>query len=108
MVKAIKKSIKENDLTLVSIYKAIDRYAEVVNDPKYFFDTRWTIDEFFSRKKGIADFLDEGSKWVNYIDWKNKNGKTSMQPHYKPSKAKVFNPDIDKVEEINVNLDVDI
>lgn len=73
MISAIKKSIKENDLTLQQVFQAIDRYSQVVNDTRYFFDTRWTIEEFFSRRKGIVDFLDEGSKWVNYQSWLNKS-----------------------------------
>lgn len=106
--KAYEKASKELKLSTEDIKLAIDRYNEVLKAEGYYFKYKWSLAQFLSRGLGIKEFLDEGSKWVNYIDWKNKNGKTSLQPHYKPSKAKAFNPDIDKVEEINVNLDVDI
>lgn len=55
------KTFKEDD-----IKKYIDRYKQVLDDKKYFFDYKWTLEEFLKRKEGIGSFTDEGSKWANY------------------------------------------
>jgi|GEM_PF-4766975 len=64
-----------------SIFKAIDRYSEVFNS-KFFFDYKWSLSDLLSRKNGLPDFMDEGSKWLSYCDWKDqkpKNGHALKQ-----------------------------
>ena len=68
--KAYQKAIKEFELN--DIFKAIDRYATVLNDTNYYFNYKWTLSEFLKQSNCIKDFLDDGSKWVNYQN-KNKN-----------------------------------
>lgn len=64
--------IKEND-----IKKAIDNYKEVL-ESEYFFNHKWTLTEFLTRKQkdtGINQlvlFLDNGTTYENYIEWCNK------------------------------------
>ena len=59
------KTYKEED-----IIKYIDRYNTVIKDNTYFFDYKWTLEDFLNRKDGIASFTDEGSKWVSYNNQK--------------------------------------
>lgn len=59
------------------IKTAIDRYKQVINDTNYYYNYSWKLGEFLTRKNGIPDFLDGGSKWQNYVADKNKK-KTSV------------------------------
>lgn len=65
-VKAIKKALKK--FNKEEIKQFISRYAIVMKDESYFFNTKWKLKEFLTRKGGILDFTDEGSKWVNYVN----------------------------------------
>lgn len=69
--KEITKALKLYSKKEIETY--IDRYAETINDKSYFFDYKWTLVEFLSRKDGISSFTDEGSKWTNYIKQTSKN-----------------------------------
>ena len=71
-IKAIQKALKK--YSLEDIKKYIERYAKVINDKNYFFDTRWGLIDFLKQKNAMPDFTDEGSKWLNYINQSNKNG----------------------------------
>lgn len=69
--KKIKDTLKEYDLE--TIKSAIDHYSEVINNQEYFYKYKWTLEQFLSRGKGLVEFTDKGSKWLNYLDFKNKN-----------------------------------
>ena len=62
--KAIKNALKE--FGEEQIKTAIDRYSQVIKDTSYYFDTKWTLCEFLKQRNAMPDFLDNGSKWVNY------------------------------------------
>ena len=64
--KTITKALKT--YTREDICKYIKRYAIVLEDDKYFFNYKWTLIDFLSRKDGISSFSDEGSKWVNFVN----------------------------------------
>ena len=68
--KQITKAIKEYGVDNVKEY--IDRYAKILQDNTYYFDTKWTLTEFLKQSNGISTFTDEGSKWLNY---NNRNSK---------------------------------
>ncbi len=78
---AINKALKEN--TIDEIKMAIERYKEVL-DSEYFFNYKWNIVDFLCRKFGYKTFLDDGSNWINYLEWKkNPNPKpTYNNPTY--------------------------
>lgn len=65
-VKAIKKALKK--FNKEEIKQFISRYALVMKDESYFFNTKWKLKEFLTRKGGILDFTDDGGKWVNYVN----------------------------------------
>ena len=73
--KAITKALKT--YTEEEIIKYIDRYDTVIKDKTYFFDYKWTLEEFLNRKFGMATFKDDGSKWVCYITNRKKEQKPS-------------------------------
>lgn len=80
--KKIKNALKEHDAEEINL--AIDHYSEILNDSNYFFKYRWGLDEFLARSKGYTEFLNNGVKWLNYLDFKNKNkpGEISRQTAY--------------------------
>ncbi len=71
----IKKAINEalrNDEEDV-ILKTIERYGQAFGDREYKFCTyKMTLDKFLTQDNGYMDWLDEGQKWINYMDFKNK------------------------------------
>lgn len=55
------------------ILRAIKRYGEAYKDKEYEFCTyKMTLDKFLTQNNGYTDWLDEGQKWINYMDFKNK------------------------------------
>lgn len=64
MNSAVERALKSYSEEEIKTY--IDRYAKVIEDKSYFFDYKWSLKDFLSRKEGISSFTDEGSKWVNY------------------------------------------
>lgn len=62
------------------IKKYIDRYKTVISDETYFFDYKWTLNEFLTRKDGVSAFTDEGSKWVSYNNQKSRKQNQTAQP----------------------------
>ena len=76
LIKAIDKALK--DYSEEEIIKCIDRYNTVIKDPKYFFDYKWTLEQFLTRKEGISEFRDDGGKWNNYC--KQTGQKQTVEP----------------------------
>lgn len=78
---AINKALKESSIDEIKM--AIERYKEVL-DSDYFFSYKWNIVDFLCRKFGYKTFLDDGSNWINYLEWKkNPNPKpTYNNPTY--------------------------
>lgn len=74
--KAIDKALKT--YTEEQIKLCIDRYNKVIKDNKYFFDYKWTLEQFLTRKEGISEFMDDGSKWNNYC--KQTGQKQTVEP----------------------------
>lgn len=76
MIKIVSKALKT--YSEEEIRACIDRYKEVLDDTSYWFNYEWKLDEFLTRKKGIADFTDNGTKWQNYLAEKSR--KTARKP----------------------------
>ncbi len=57
---------------------AIKHYAEMYHDKNYFFKYKWTLIEFLTRSNGLPEFLENGNKWVNYL---NRYNNTKQQSY---------------------------
>lgn len=66
IIKKIKEFSKDE------IIKAIDNYSSVIHDPSYFFKTKWSLEKFLKQKNALPDFLEDGEKWINYKEHKEK------------------------------------
>ena len=86
------KTYKEED-----VIKYIDRYNTIIKDNTYFFDYKWTLEDFLNRKDGIASFTDEGSKWVSYNTAKKTN--TAVQNYATHSYTKEQLNQFDSLDE---------
>lgn len=77
MKKSIDKSIK--DYSESEILEAINNYSVMYNDSAYqWCSHQWGLNEFLVRKdkdgiRQIGMFLNDGSKYLNYLSWKSKN-----------------------------------
>lgn len=68
---AISKALKQHSEE--EIKTAIKRYGQIYNDSKNHYAVsfgkyKWTLEEFLTRDKGISEFLDEGGKWIRYLE----------------------------------------
>jgi len=80
--KDIDKALKQSSLE--EIKKAIDHYAEAYHDPKYeYCKYKWGLHEFLTRKEGYKRFLDDGSKWLNYLRFKNEQQQDKPKSRYR-------------------------
>lgn len=77
MKQAIDKAIK--DYSESEILEAINNYSVMYNDSAYqWCSHQWGLNEFLVRKdkdgiRQIGMFLNDGSKYLNYLSWKSKN-----------------------------------
>ena len=75
----IKKVIKEYGV--VEVLCAISNYAEVLKDEKYtLFKYTWNLEQFLKQSNALADFTNNGVKWLNYCNWLNKTQKSLSDP----------------------------
>lgn len=95
--KAIEKALKL--YTVEDVEKCISRYSQVVNDKTYYFNYKWTLTQFLSRKEGISEFADNGGKWLNYCEHKKKNKNVSnfTERNYDESEINSFS-DLDNLD----------
>lgn len=65
-----KKEIKKkmSDFTLEEMKLAIDHYSEMLKSSYEYCNYKWSIEIFFKRSEGINQFMDDGSKWLNYTE----------------------------------------
>ena len=68
--KAITKALKEHSVDDIKV--AIDHFEEMLHSKYEYCDYAWSLEEFLSRDKGFTEFLNDGSKWLNYLNWKKK------------------------------------
>lgn len=95
ILKAIQKALKESSQS--EILKAIDNYALIYHDKDYYFKYQWTLEQFLKQKNGYKDFLDDGVKWLNYINNKNINKQNACEPDWLEDYRKNFE---DSVEDL--------
>lgn len=72
--KAIQKALKsysEEEIT-----SSIDRYATVIFDKSYFFNTKWYIDTFMTQGNCLPNFTENGERWLQYCAFVNEPKKT--------------------------------
>lgn len=99
ITQAIDKALKT--YTSEDIQTYISRYNQVIKDRTYFFDYKWTLSDFLSRKDGISAFTDEGSKWVSY---KNKKRVVSEDDNF--SRRDVSKDDMNSLFDDLDNIEV--
>lgn len=67
---AITKVLKNYSIDKIKL--AIDHYAEMYHSNYEYCDYKWSLEVFLGREKGFTEFFDDGSKWLNYLNWKKK------------------------------------
>ena len=77
MKRKIKTTLKDYDLD--TLKEIIDNYAEIVLDEKYWFDYKWTLEEFLQR--GLTKFEDGKVAKQNYLKDEYKNNSSESDPY---------------------------
>ncbi|RNC62794.1 MAG: hypothetical protein AWM53_02013 [Candidatus Dichloromethanomonas elyunquensis] len=72
----------ESGYTLEEILKAIDNYATVLKEDKYFWTYKWKLDEFLVR--GLDQFIDKNEPLKNFQRNKGENSQKMPLPLDKP------------------------
>ena len=68
--KQIDKALKEYSIDQIKL--AISHYAEAFHSDYKYCDYKWSLEKFLKQDNCLKDFLDDGTKWNNYLDYKNK------------------------------------
>jgi len=87
--KQIDKVLKEYSVEQIKI--AISHYAEALHSDYEYCSYKWSLEKFLKQDNCLKDFLDDGSKWINYLEYKNKKAysnkkelsKETSYPNYK-------------------------
>lgn len=74
--KSIDKTLKEYSKD--EIIEAINNYGDMLNSDYEYCSYKWGLDEFLiktdkDRTRQLPKFLNDGSKYLNYLAWKSKN-----------------------------------
>ena len=77
IIKAIDKALKE--YSVEEIKNGIDNYANAYHSD-FYFSYKFTLEKFLKQSNGIPDWIEEGSMYENYIDFKNKKKIKSINP----------------------------
>lgn len=99
--KNIEKALKKYSEEEIKTY--IDRYKSIISDQTYFFDYKWTLSDFLSRKDGISAFKDDGSKWVSYSNRKVVREKSDFQQ--REYSAEEMNSLFDSLDDLDKELE---
>lgn len=72
------------------IIQAVKNYKTVLDSPDHFFDYRWTLEEFLSRKGGLEKFMDQAEPLKNFLKRQSPgNGFKSQADHNSASSGKL-------------------
>jgi len=75
---------------------AIDHYAEILSSD-YFLNYKWDIKKFLKQSNAAPDFMDNGSKWANYLrDSKDKFYSWGLLPETHPKRVMLLSQ-VDKL-----------
>lgn len=74
IIKAITKALSKHSKE--EIILSIQRYGEMYHSGYEYCNYKWNLKDFLTRDKGVSEFLDEGSKWNNYLNFKNQPKKS--------------------------------
>lgn len=100
---AIDKALKKYSEEEIKTY--IERYNKVIKDRTYFFDYKWTLSDFLSRKDGISAFTDEGSKWASYSNRKVVREKSDFQQ--REYSAEEMNSLFDSLDDLDLDKELE-
>jgi hypothetical protein len=92
-INTILKSYKVDE-----VKKGIENYNTMLKDTDYVYCSyKWSLADFLSRANGFIEFLEDGSKWVNYQESKKSNTSSNQNYKQQPKKKDLF----DLLKEIN-------
>lgn len=71
----VKKKIKAYGKE--TLKQCIKRYAEAYESDYSYCSYKWGLDKFLKQTNCLEDFMDDGTKWINYLDWRDGYKKDS-------------------------------
>ena len=71
MINVLKKLLNEFDVE--QLQECIEHYSEAYHSEYQYCKYKWNLLTFFKQKNAWLEFLDDGSKWNNYLRWKQEN-----------------------------------
>lgn len=71
MKQVLKTRLNEYDVE--KLKECISHYNEAYHSEYEYCKYKWNLLTFFKQKNAYLDFMEDGSKWNNYLRWKNEN-----------------------------------
>lgn len=71
MKRLLKTRLNEYDVE--QLKECISHYSEAYHSEYEYCNYPWGLMTFFKQKNAYLDFMEDGSKWNNYLRWKNEN-----------------------------------
>lgn len=71
MKQVLKTRLNEYDVE--QLKECISHYNEAYHSEYEYCKYKWNLLTFFKQKNAYLDFMEDGSKWNNYLRWKNEN-----------------------------------
>lgn len=71
MKQVLKTRLNEYDVE--QLKECISHYKEAYHSEYEYCKYKWNLLTFFKQKNAYLDFMEDGSKWNNYLRWKNEN-----------------------------------
>ena len=71
MQQVLKTRLNEYDVERLK--ECISHYNEAYHSEYEYCKYKWNLLTFFKQKNAYLDFMEDGSKWNNYLRWKNEN-----------------------------------
>lgn len=100
--KGLEQQIKKNlrEFTIEEVKQGIDHYAIMYHDETYMYcEYKWTLSRLLQLQNGLAEFLDDGHKWINYCRVKEKQESPKMvEPEPEPEVTPL--PGTNTIEEL--------
>ncbi len=62
-----------NEYDVEQLKECISHYSEAYHSDYEYCKYKWNLQTFFKQKNAYLEFMEDGSKWINYLKWKEEN-----------------------------------
>ena len=71
-----------NEFDIEQLKECISHYSEAYHSDYEYCKYVWSLTKLFKQKNAYLDFMEDGSKWNNYVRWKNEQAEKNKPSIY--------------------------